>query len=592
MVAAWLTLRVHIDAFRFDPAAYVTAAKWWFKRKRLRARGQFAPLLGQSPKAYRLWALRQDRAGRAHSPHDAAPSIVALVDGVIDGQAGAARIRAGRGGAGLARIEQRALAATLRSLEAEGVPWLLIGAGHESLTLAATHIPWDAQPWLMPLGAGDRLAPGAAAAYRVAIAEARAQAGAPDAGEGGDARLSVSGLPPILFADDDQLDRRNRRADPHFKPDWNSELFAHHDYLTGACIVQATRADLAAVASVVATGADGIGRDGTGWAQRLVARVAMTQQAGGQEGGQGAAAPVHVRAMLHHRRARIAPRLPAAPVIVARDLPPVTIIVPTRNRVDLLRTCLEGVAATDYPQVDVIVVDNDSDDAATLAYLAALDPARHQVLRHSGPFNYSAINNRAAAQAQGRLLCLLNNDIEMIAPDWLAIMAIQALRADVGAVGARLLYPDGRIQHAGVVIGVGNAAGHAHRFLHPDEEGYFRRHALPQFTAAVTAACLLVQRERFEAVGGLDEGNFAVAFNDVDLCLRLNQRGWQSFYEPRATLIHHESVSRGLDQDVVGAARFAGELAALQRIWKTDQITDPFHHPQLSRAAERFAVAL
>ena len=555
---AWLAASVHIDAFRFDSAAYLTAVKWWFKRKRVRARGQLAPLLSQSPKAYRLWVLRKDREGRRHSQHGVAPLIIALVEVAPGNKAGSD--------------------ATLQSLAAEGVVSMLVETPGNLVQIAAT-IDWDAQPWLMSLGMGDRIAPGTAAVYRAAIAAVAAR----EIGPGSEAPVSGPLPPRILFADDDQLNRRNRRADPHFKPDWNSELFVHHDYLTGACIVQATRADLEAVA-----GAEAAGQDGIGWAQQLVARVASA----GQGAKMQARAPVHVRAMLHHRRVRIAPRLPAAPLIVARDLPPVTIIVPTRNRVDLLRTCLEGVAAADYPQVDVIVVDNDSDDAETLVYLAALDPARYRVLRHSGPFNYSAINNRAAAQAQGRLLCLLNNDIEMITPDWLAIMACQALRADVGAVGARLLYPDGRIQHAGVVIGVGNAAGHAHRFVHPDEEGYFRRHSLPQFTSAVTAACLLVQRERFEAVGGLDEGNFAVAFNDVDLCLRLNQRGWQSLYEPRATLIHHESVSRGLDQDVVGAARFAGELAALQRIWQTDQITDPFHHPQLSRAAERFAVAL
>lgn len=171
-------------------------------------------------------------------------------------------------------------------------------------------------------------------------------------------------------------------------------------------------------------------------------------------------------------------------------------------------------------------------------------------------------------------------------------MATQALRDEVGAVGAQLLYPDGRIQHAGVVIGVGNAAGHAHRFLRPEDGGYFRRHSLPQFIAAVTAACLVVRRDRFLAVGGLDESRFKVAFNDVDLCLRLNAKGWQSLYEPRAVLVHHESVSRGHDRDPVGAARFANELAALQHIWETDQIVDPFHHPNLSRASEQFVVAL
>ena len=284
--------------------------------------------------------------------------------------------------------------------------------------------------------------------------------------------------------------------------------------------------------------------------------------------------------------------MPLALELPSGDLPLVSVIIPTRNRVDLLRTCLKGIDATDYPQIEVIVVDNDSDDPETLGFLADLDPTRHRILRHEGTFNYSAINNRAVMEARGKLLCLLNNDIEVVEQGWLKAMVSQALRDEVGAVGARLLYPDGRIQHAGVVIGMGNAAGHAHRFIRPNEEGYFYRHALPQFASAVTAACLVVRRDRFLAVGGLDERNFAVAFNDVDLCLRLNQQGWQTLYEPRATLTHHESVSRGLDRDPVGAARFAGELAALQRLWGTHELVDPFHHPELSRASERFVLRL
>lgn len=530
---AWLMASVHFDAFRAEPRAYLTATKWWIKRKRVRARGQFAPLLSQSPRAYRLWVLRQERAARAHSQPDAACPIIALID--LNGS-----------------CDPKSLAITQQSLMAEG-PTLLVIGSPETPTFAAAiaRIDWTANPWLMPVRPGDRIAPGAADAYRAAMAGTAAR---------------------IIYADDDQLIGR-RRAKPYFKPDWNGELFRHQDYLTGACIVHATRADLEAVV-------DDSSDDGADWATELVASIA----------GQGA--PVHLREMLHHRRARPSPCLPARPIAIAHNLPPLSVIVPTRNRVDLLRTCLNGVAAAHYPQVDVIVMDNDSDDPETLAYLAALDPARHQVLRHSGAFNYSAINNRGAAQAQGRLLCLLNNDIEMTDPHWLEIMATQALRPEVGAVGARLLYPDERIQHAGVVIGVGNAAGHAHRFLRPDEEGYFHRHSLPQFTMAVTAACLVVERDKFMAVDGLNERDFSVAFNDVDFCLRLNKRGWQSLYEPRATLIHHESVSRGLDRDPVGAARFAGELAALKRLWQTDEIYDPYHHPALSRASEQFAVAL
>ena len=522
-----LVASVHLDAFRFNPRAYLTAVKWWVLRKRVRARGQFAPLLGQSSKAYMLWALRQEWGNRNGSPHGQAPPIIALI---------------------APGTNEAALAETLQSIAVEGVPAVLIRANKpDDVIAAAAGIDWSANPWLLPLQAGDRLAPGAASAYRAAMTE-----------------------PPVnaIYADDDQLDRWGRRSAPHFKPDWNSELLQHFDYLTGACIIHASREDLLAVAGK------------SDWASRLVKHAAA------QSGAK------HVRKMLHHRTMRLAPPSAVASLATVNDLPPVTVIVPTRNRVDLLRTCLDGLAATRYSDIEVIVVDNDSDDPATLAYLASLDPMRARVLRHPGPFNYSAINNRAAAGARGNLLCLLNNDIEVKAPDWLGIMVTQALRDDVGAVGAQLLYPDGRLQHAGVVIGVGNAAGHAHRFLKPGDMGYFRRHALPQFTSAVTAACLVVVRDRFLAVGGLDEGNFAVAYNDVDLCLRLNQRGWQSLYEPRAVLIHHESVSRGHDLDPVGEARFAGELAALKRIWHTDKIVDPYHHPQLSRAAEQFSIVL
>jgi GT2 family glycosyltransferase len=525
---AWLTASVHLDAFRIHPLAYLTATKWWFLRKRVRARGHFAPLLSQSRKAYLLWVLRQERQQSAHSPPDDTSPIIALID--IMGDHGS-----------------QDPMTTLDTVAAEGLPVLMVGA-IETPTLAAAieKIEWEQSPWLLLLASGDRIAPGTATAYRAAMDDP--------------ARC-------IIYADDDLLTGHSRCA-PYFKPDWNAELFAHWDYISGACAVRATRSDLEAVAAM------------PDWSKALVERLV------------GRGEPQHLREMLHHRRRRLPQRLPARPLDLHAELPPVTVIVPTRNQVGLLRTCLDGVAAATYPDVDIIVVDNDSDDPETLAYLGALDPTRHRVFHHSGAFNYSAINNRAVSEAQGRLLCLLNNDVETTEPDWLATLATQALRPEVGAVGAQLLYPDGRIQHAGVVIGIGNAAGHAHRFLRPEEEGYFHRHSLPQFTMAVTAACLVVERDKFLAVGGLDERNFAVAFNDVDLCLRLNQRGWQSLYEPRAILIHHESVSRGLDEDPVGAARFAGELSALKRIWKTDEIVDPYHHPQLSRASEQFAVAL
>ncbi len=531
----WILLRIHLHALRQAPGPYLLATWWRFRRKRVRARAQFATLLPTSPLAYQLWLHNEKPADLQAAD---VPPIIALID-----CAGAASENA-------ATIQARA-AATLRSLAAEGISALPIGEGEiPTLAEAAPLIAWHEKPLLMLLAAGDVLAPAAASTYRHASAVTPAR---------------------ILYADDDLLDAKGHRQAPHFKPQWNAELFRHHDYLTGACVVRASAQDLQQ-----ASGPD--------WPRRLVERIVLASEH---------YPPVHLPQVLHHRVWRLVPRVPVAVAGAANEtLPPVTVIVPTRNRVDLLRTCLTGLERTAYPDVEVIVVDNGSDDPATLAYLDGLDPVRYRVLRRPGPFNFSTLNNQAAAQAKGDLLCLLNNDVEVLAPNWLAIMAQQAMREEVGAVGACLLYPDRRIQHAGVVLGIGGGAAHAHRLLRPDEEGYFRRHALPQFVSAVTAACLMVQRQRFEAVGGLDEANFAVAFNDVDLCMRLNARGWQSFYEPRATLVHHESVSRGLDREPVGAARFAGELAALKAAWNTGECIDPFHHPQLNRFSERFVVRL
>ncbi len=524
----WLGLRVHFDAFKMFPGRYLTATKWWLLRKRVRARGQFAPILSGSPRAYEYWALRNER--HVSCPRtDADIKLFALI---------------GAGG------NLTKLSATLQSLATSGVEPIVVGepANIAIRSLAARHEFAKAQ-WLIPMEAGDLIASQAGAAYRMAIQQAEPSC-------------------TVLYADDDKLDQFGHRKDPYFKPDWNPELQQHHDILTGACAICADSAALEEAA------------EQSDWAFFLVAKAAQ----------QGSVA--HIPAVLHHRAARKPAPAEVARLSISDYLSPASVIIPIRNRVDLLRTCISGLRSTDYPELEIIVANNDSDDAATLAYLRTLAGEGVTILDQPGPFNYSTINNKAVNAARGELLCLMNNDIEVLRSDWLAMMATQAQRRDVGAVGAQLLYPDGRIQHAGVVIGVGNAAGHAHRFLQPEAEGYFRRHALPQFVSAVTGACLVVRKDRFIAVGGLDESNFAVAFNDVDLCLKLNARGWQSFYEPRALLVHHESVSRGHDADPVGAARFATELAALQRIWRTNEIVDPYHHPMLSRASEQFALDL
>jgi GT2 family glycosyltransferase len=511
---------------------YLKAAGWRLRGFKVRSRNMIAPLLGRSPRAYRLWIARSE------------PSSVPLSDGsaivpVIDCREGC-----------------EGLGATLASIagsSGEGRPILIGGEAADGTSrvnrpadLGAALPTPDA--WICPLVPGDRLAPGALAVYADEAQATRAS---------------------VIYADDDLLSPDGERAAPHFKPRWNADLFAHHDYLTGASIVRATRRACADLPD-------------TDWARALV-------ETGVAAGG----APHHVPRVLHHRHRRPEPVLPPRAALAKTSPEPrVSVIIPTRNQAALLGTCLSGLDRVAYAALDRIVIDNGSDDPSTLSLLDAVEREGATVLRLPGAFNYSTLNNEAARHATGDFLCFLNNDVEMIDDDWLALLVRQAVRAEIGAVGARLLYPDRTVQHAGVFTGIGGGAGHGHRFQREDETGYFERARLPQQVSAVTAACLVVARDKFLAVGGFDGTEFPVAFNDVDLCLKLNARGWQSFYEPRATLIHHESKSRGKDSASSNRVRFAGELAALKRKWHTDAAPDPYHHPHLSPFSEQFVVAV
>ena len=255
----------------------------------------------------------------------------------------------------------------------------------------------------------------------------------------------------------------------------------------------------------------------------------------------------------------------AWPLPAGAALPLVSVIIPTRDRAELLRVSAGGVlGATDYPNIELLIVDNGSREAASTRLLAELaaDPRVH-ILRDDSPFNFSRLNNATAEAARGPYLCLLNNDTEVIEPGWLTALMRQAVRPGVGAVGAKLLYPDGSIQHAGVVLGPAGAE-HAHRFLPDAEAGDFAAAHVARAVSAVTAACLLVEKAKYMAVGGLDEA-LAVAFNDVDLCLKLGAAGWRNIYEPAARLIHHESKSR--DTTAPDAAARAQEAALIRRRW-------------------------
>jgi GT2 family glycosyltransferase len=265
------------------------------------------------------------------------------------------------------------------------------------------------------------------------------------------------------------------------------------------------------------------------------------------------------------------------------DPPVVSIVVPTRDRADLLRTLVDSLEAkTAYPRWELVVLDNASSEPESVAYLAELG-RRHRVVRDASPFNWSAINNRGVRAATGRVLLFLNNDIEVRDEGWLEALVEHAVRPEVGAVGARLLYPNGTIQHAGVVLGIGAVAGHAFKHFAGDTTGYFGQAAAIRDVSAVTGACLMVRRDAFEEVGGFDE-RLRVAFNDIDFCLKLRVRGYLNIYTPYATLVHHESATRKALHPP------ADEALMLER-WRDVLANDPYYSPHLTREHEDYGIA-
>ncbi len=385
----------------------------------------------------------------------------------------------------------------------------------------------------------------------------------------------------LVYSDEDCLDGRGCRYAPRFKPDWNPELQAQTDYVGDLTVCRTRRALDSGVTSVCTNRAE--------WRELL--RLTLRSSP--------ASRPIHVPRVLYHRRSgAIVRSVERAPrVSIPEPAPLVTLIVPTRNRRDLLQRCLESlVESTDYPRFELLVVDHDSDDPATRRYLERLaGQSNSEVLRFSGPFNFSAINNLAAARARGELLGLLNNDLEFVHRGWLREMTGLALRSDVGAVGAKLLYPNSTVQHGGVLLGGGSdaepVAGHLFHGLPRDHPGYCSRALAVQEVGAVTAACMVLRREVFEQVGGFDEVHLPVAFNDVDLCLRIRDRGWRILWTPFAEIIHLESASRGSDLVPAARARFASEVSWMRQRWQTELERDPFYNPNLDPARCDFALA-
>jgi GT2 family glycosyltransferase len=415
----------------------------------------------------------------------------------------------------------------------------------------------------------------------------------------------------LVYSDEDKLDFDGTRTTPYFKCDWNYDLFLSHNLITHLGVY---RADI-----IRAIGGFRVGFEGAqdyDLALRFIERTAPTQirhiprvlyhwrmLPGSTSVGAGEKSYAAERARLaiqehldRHGIAAVAETIPEMAVQRVRyrlpePAPLASILIPTRNGRKLVRQCIESIRAkTTYPAYEIVLVDNGSDDKSAVEYFRQLRGAGViRLLEDPRPFNFSRLNNEAAAEARGEFLVFLNNDIEVITPEWLSEMVSHAQRGEIGAVGAKLWYPNDTIQHAGLVL-VAGLAGHAHLGKKRGDHGYFSRANLIQSLSAVTAACLCIRRSVFDEVGRFDE-TLAVAFNDVDLCLRIRAAGYRNLYTPYAELYHHESATRGYEDTPEKMERFQKEADILRARWMAVLMNDPYYNPNLTLSGEPFTLA-
>jgi GT2 family glycosyltransferase/glycosyltransferase involved in cell wall biosynthesis len=407
----------------------------------------------------------------------------------------------------------------------------------------------------------------------------------------------------FLYSDDDKIDTKGRRFAPQFKPEWSPELLLSYMYLGHLCAV---KKEIFEQIGGLRLGFEGSqDYDFALRATEISRRVAHLplvlyhwRTAPGSTAVSGAAKPSSFAAgqqaiqdALNRREIKGSVAQHAWAIkenlgIFAQDFPDdgpsVTLIIPTKNQVKLLKACIDSLESTTYKNYQIAVIDNESDDPKTLEYLNQLNCQVLRIKNPGGKFSFAAINNRAVEQVDSEYVLFLNNDTEVITPRWLSQMVGYAQIPAVGAVGARLLYPDGRIQHAGVIHGLHHGlAGHAFKLMNKDNRGYLSQAMVTRNYSAVTAACTITPRQLFLELGGFDEDNFAVAYNDVDYGYRLLERGYRCVYCPDAELLHKEGTSRGFTDNPEEVAAFRRKYAGKN---------DSFYSPHLSLEDEYFHI--
>ncbi|MEW6261314.1 MAG: glycosyltransferase, partial [Thermodesulfobacteriota bacterium] len=417
----------------------------------------------------------------------------------------------------------------------------------------------------------------------------------------------------LIYSDEDKMDLDERRIEPFFKPDYSPDLLLSQNYICHFTVIRKTLFD-----------AVGGFRDGFNGSQDhdLVLRILEKTDR-----------VAHIPKILYHWRkipgstaavydaksyAWEAGRKAIEQTLKVRGVeaavffgrwqgsyrvkrnisgrPLVSILIPFRDRADLLEKCILSILEqSSWPTFEIIGIDNGSSAPETVKLkrrLADMD-ARVTFLAYREPFNYSAINNFGVAHSKGEHVVLMNSDIEIITPAWVEALLEHSQRPEVGAVGAKLYYPDGRIQHAGIVVGIFGNAGHPHRFFQPNDNGYYARPHVIHNVSAVTAALMMVKKSLYESVGGLDAEHLGIAYNDVDFCLKLRQKGLLNVFTPYCEAVHHESASRGYESTSEKRERFERERLVFESRWQgVIDAGDPYYNVNLSRKSEDFAIRL
>lgn len=416
----------------------------------------------------------------------------------------------------------------------------------------------------------------------------------------------------FIYSDEDFIDTEGNCSNPHFKPDFSPDLLLSHNYITHFTCFRRRLLEK--------TGYFDSRFDGS---QDYDLFLRLTEQTESIE---------HIPKVLYHWRmieGSTSANSEAKPEAIERGrkvlesamqrrgikatiehgnlnhffrvryeiigTPLISIIIPFKDKPELLEMCIGSILEkSTYRHYEIIGISNNSEEKETFEMMEKLRQrdSRVSFFEYNTPFNYADINNHAVEKyAKGEHLLLLNNDIEVIDPEWMEAMLEHSQREEIGCVGAKLYYPDDTIQHAGVIIGLGGYAGHAHKMYPRDNPGYFNRLNAIQNVSAVTAACMMVKREIYDEVGGMDADRFKVAYNDVDFCLRVREAGYLNLFTPYAQMYHHESISRGYETTPEKLERFQREKdALLQRHWEILENGDPYYNPNLTQDKEDFSL--